>query len=59
MAKIELKNKILNDEYTEYVYNNFDIQNREETITEINFDLKEGKNFNWNIGVIIGSSGRK
>ncbi len=57
MAKIELKNKILNDKYTEYVYNNFDIQNREETITEINFDLKEGKNFNWNIGVIIGSSG--
>ena len=55
--KIELKSKIINDEYTNYVYEAFDIQNQEETITEVGFDLSEGKTFNWNIGVILGSSG--
>lgn len=55
--KIELKNSIINDKYTEYVYDAFDIQNKEETITEINFNLLEGKSFDWNIGVILGGSG--
>ncbi len=31
MKNIELKTKIINDKYTEYVYEAFDIQNREET----------------------------
>lgn len=57
MANIELKTKILNDKYTEYVYKAFDIQNREETSVSIPINLGEAKNFNWNIGVILGGSG--
>jgi ABC-type lipoprotein export system ATPase subunit len=57
MSKIELKSKIINDKYTEYIYDSFDIQNREETSVDINMNLGEAKNFSWNIGVILGSSG--
>ena len=57
MANIELKTKILNDKYTEYVYEAFDIQNREETSVSIPMHLGEAKNFDWNIGVILGGSG--
>lgn len=57
MANIELKTKILNDKYTEYVYESFDIQNREETSVTIPMNLGEAKNFDWNIGVILGGSG--
>ena len=57
MANIELKTKILNDKYTEYVYEAFDIQNREETSVSIPMQLGEIKNFDWNIGVILGGSG--
>jgi len=54
---VTLKNSIKNDKYTEYVYDKFDIQNREETEVNINFSLGEAKDFDWNIGVIYGSSG--
>lgn len=57
MANIELKTKILNDKYTEYVYEAFDIQNREETSVSIPMNLGEAKKFDWNIGVILGGSG--
>ena len=57
MANIELKSKIINDEYTQYVYDAFDIQNREETSVSIPMNLGEAKNFDWNIGVILGGSG--
>ena len=57
MANIELKTKILNDKYTEYVYEAFDIQNKEETSVSIPMNLSEAKTFDWNIGVILGSSG--
>jgi energy-coupling factor transporter ATP-binding protein EcfA2 len=57
MANIELKTKILNDKYTEYVYEAFDIQNREETSVSIPMNLGDAKNFDWNIGVILGGSG--
>ena len=57
MGKIELKSQIINDEYTEYIYDSFDIQNKVETSVTIDFDLSEAKKFNWNIGVIYGSSG--
>ena len=57
MANIELKTKILNDKYTEYVYDAFDIQNREETSVSIPMNLSEAKTFDWNIGVILGGSG--
>ena len=43
MANIELKTKILNDKYTNYVYEAFDIQNREETSVSIPMNLGELK----------------
>ncbi|HEY5588393.1 MAG TPA: GNAT family N-acetyltransferase [Candidatus Paceibacterota bacterium] len=54
--KIELRHKILNDEYTEYLYNTYDIQNKNESnvIIENNLIIDD---FNWNIGVIYGGSG--
>ena len=55
--KIQLKHEIQNDKYTEFVYDNFDIQDRVQTSTEVSFNLGEAKNFDWNIGVIYGSSG--
>lgn len=57
MTKIELKSKIINDKYTQYVYDAFDIQNKEETSVSISMDLSSGKTFEWNIGVILGGSG--
>lgn len=57
MAKIKLKSTIKNDDYTNYVYEAFDIQNKEETEVEVSFNLSEAKSFDWNIGVIYGSSG--
>jgi len=55
--EIELKSKIINDKYTEYVYEAFDIQNKEETCVSVSMNLGEAKNFDWNIGVILGGSG--
>lgn len=55
--KIELKSKIINDKYTEYVYETFDIQNKTETSVVIPIYLSEIDSFEWNIGVILGSSG--
>jgi ABC-type lipoprotein export system ATPase subunit/GNAT superfamily N-acetyltransferase len=57
MGTIKLKSSIKNDDYTNYVYEAFDIQNKEETEVEVSFNLSEAKNFDWNIGVIHGSSG--
>lgn len=57
MTKIELKSEIINDRYTQYVYDAFDIQNREETSVSIPMDLGSAKTFEWNIGVILGGSG--
>lgn len=57
MRYIERKNKIINDKYTEYVYEAFDIQNKEETSVKIPINFAECKMFDWNIGVIYGGSG--
>lgn len=57
MVTIKLKSRIKNDDYTKYVYDAFDIQNKEETEVEVSFNLSEVENFDWNIGVIYGSSG--
>lgn len=57
MKYLERKNKIINDKYTEYVYQAFDIQNKEETIVKIPINFAECKTFDWNIGVIYGGSG--
>ena len=54
---IELKSKIQNDKYTNYVYDTFDIQNREETSVSIPMNLDGLNSFDWNIGVIYGGSG--
>jgi ABC-type lipoprotein export system ATPase subunit len=55
--KINLKSKINRDKYTEYVCEAFDIQDSDTTESEVSFNLGEAKNFDWNIGVIYGSSG--
>ena len=57
MRYLERKNKIINDKYTEYVYEAFDIQNKEETVVKIPINFNECNNFEWNIGVIYGGSG--
>jgi energy-coupling factor transporter ATP-binding protein EcfA2/predicted acetyltransferase len=57
MKNIELISKIINDQYTEYVYESFDIQNREETSVSIPFNIGDINTFDWNIGVILGGSG--
>jgi len=36
-------NKHKNDDYTRYVYDAFDIQNKEETEVEVSFNLSEVK----------------
>ena len=53
--RIELKHKIINDQYTNYVYDAYDIQNKEETNVIIENNIKI--DFDWNIGVIYGGSG--
>jgi ABC-type lipoprotein export system ATPase subunit len=55
--RIELSTNIINDEYTQYVYDVFDIQNSTMSISNIDVDLGSMNDFEWNIGAIIGSSG--
>jgi ABC-type lipoprotein export system ATPase subunit/GNAT superfamily N-acetyltransferase len=57
MKHIEREYKIINDHYTEYIYEKFDIQNKETTNIKIPINFGECKNFDWNIGVIYGGSG--
>ena len=54
--KINLTHKINNDKYTEYIYEAFDIQNKEESnvIVEANLEHLPKE---WNIGVVYGGSG--
>lgn len=55
MKTIKLNHKIINDKYTEYLYEAFDIQNKEESNVEIQNNIY--LNFDWQIGVIYGGSG--
>ena len=57
MKEIKLTSKIINDKYTDYVFESFDIQNREETSVKIPMNFGDCKTFDWNIGVIYGGSG--
>lgn len=57
MKTITHKSEIKRDEYTNYVCEAFDIQDQNETLTEIKYDLSKINDFDWNIGVIFGSSG--
>ena len=54
--KINLTHKINNDKYTNYIYESFDIQNKEESnvIIEANLEHLPSK---WNLGVVYGGSG--
>lgn len=54
--KINLTHEILNDKYTEYVYEAFDIQNKKESNVLIEANL-ENIGTEWNIGVVYGGSG--
>jgi ABC-type lipoprotein export system ATPase subunit/GNAT superfamily N-acetyltransferase len=54
--KINLNHQIKNDKYTEYVYEAFDIQNKQESNVLIESNL-ENIPQEWNIGVVYGGSG--
>ena len=61
MGKITLESKIENDVYTEYLYTNYDIQDKEKTVTEVPIpskeDMEEMNKSDWNILLICGKSG--
>jgi ABC-type lipoprotein export system ATPase subunit len=54
--KINLTHKINNDKYTEYVYEAFDIQNKNESNVIVEANLEHLPK-DWNIGVVYGGSG--
>lgn len=54
--KINLTHNIKNDKYTEYVYEAFDIQNKEQSNVLIEANLDNLPKY-WNIGVVYGGSG--
>ena len=41
MSKIILTSDIVNDKFTEYLYESYDIQDREKTVTEIPIPSKD------------------
>lgn len=59
--KIILESKIVNDNYTQFLYDNYDIQNRDITTTEVPMpskeDIEEMNKSHWNIMLICGKSG--
>lgn len=61
MSKIILESLIPNDNYTEYVFHHYDIQNRVKTVSEIPIpseeDMRSIMNTKWNIMLICGKSG--
>lgn len=57
MKTIKHISNIKNDKYTEYVYESYDIQNREFTDVQINYQLDNLDSFDWNIITIFGGSG--
>lgn len=54
---IELKSQIVNDEYTNYIYESFDIQDQEKTKVLIENNINIESLEDWNVGVIYGGSG--
>ena len=61
MSKIILESKIVNDNYCQYLFDNYDIQGKEKTVTEVPIpskeDMEEMNKDNWNILLICGKSG--
>lgn len=59
--KIILESNIINDNFTQFLYDNYDIQNKELTTTEVpipsKVDVEAMKNDDWNILLICGKSG--
>lgn len=55
--EITLTSPILNDLYSEYVYNTYDIQDSKVSKTTISCAIESIHSKEWNIGVIIGNSG--
>lgn len=59
--KIVLESSIVNDVYTQFLFDNYDIQNKEKTVTEIPIpskeDMEEMNKDNWDILLICGKSG--
>jgi ABC-type lipoprotein export system ATPase subunit len=59
--KIILESSIVNDNFTQYLYDHFDIQNKELTTTEVPIpskdDINEMNSNDWNIMLICGKSG--
>ena len=59
--KIILESNIVNDNFTQFLYDNYDIQNKELTTTEVPIPSKEDieamNNDDWNILLICGKSG--
>jgi ABC-type lipoprotein export system ATPase subunit/GNAT superfamily N-acetyltransferase len=54
--KINLTHKINNDKYTQYIYEAFDIQNKDESNVIVEANLEHLPK-DWNIGVVYGGSG--
>lgn len=59
MNKITLSSKIDIDNYCEYVFNNYDIQDREKTVTEVPIPRGEELDMmrDWNVFLVCGKSG--
>ena len=61
MGKIVLESNIVNDNYTQFLYDSYDIQNKEKTVTEVPIPSKEDMEAmnkdDWNILLICGKSG--
>lgn len=59
--KIILESEIVNDNFTKYLYDNYDIQNKELTTTEVPIpsmeDIDAMNKDDWNIMLICGKSG--
>lgn len=61
MGKIILESPIITDRFCEHLFNHYDIQNREKTVTEVPIpsqeDIDEMNKTDWNILLICGKSG--
>ena len=57
MKQINHKSNINNDRYTNYIYESYDIQNKEFTSVNISYQLDNLESFDWNIIVVFGGSG--
>lgn len=55
--EIVLEHNIVNDDYTKFVYEAYDIQNQEKSIVRIENNIDLPNDFVWSIGVIYGGSG--